>query len=394
MKTAEELVEDSFSSLQNLWNASVLVLVVWVLFLPSAIARLNEYDAALQLTAWKLLTDLSSQKLENVINGEQCLSDWDQLESHKTSSPLLFDLVCSNLQGSSCTGHCYPLDVQTLWPQIADVYIRLSPEQTGMDPKNPDRIETSLAPAWLPNKKGFSRSFRIVTTVKSSRNIEVPYTGEVPFDSYVITIFFDKGGKGYTAVSAGAPRSQEFDLYHIGYSIDFNVALKEASRPGNAETALYYAKLDDFTKLNAQNLSEMQRDADLSRGSLSLGGIDLNIGFAFAGVGVITAVLAFLMLGPLMVLRFYNNQQTSTSWILAIGTFGRPGVEGVVFVIWLIWTCLPLVVIVLQLCTNVPTPSSYMFLKYVNEPLLLFSSGVFLCVSMSVRRLRRNSVLQ
>ena len=112
---------------------------------------------------------------------------------------------------------------------------------------------------------------------------------------------------------------------------------------------LDYVDVDSLSDITEEKVLKFQETVDLSRGTLSVDGLNLNVGFAFAGIGLLIGATAFLMIGPLMVL---SNQQTipePVMWTLAMATKNRPMLEAVICALWMFWAGTPIAVGLAQL---------------------------------------------
>src|SRR5579862_5439465 len=78
----KELDDHALKSLEHLWDASVVFLAVWILFLPGAVEQMKKHDAAVQMTTWKLLADLVSKRLTIVGGESHLIAGWTTPEDY------------------------------------------------------------------------------------------------------------------------------------------------------------------------------------------------------------------------------------------------------------------------------------------------------------------------
>jgi hypothetical protein len=382
----KELEAEALESLKNLWNASVVILVAWVLFLPAAVDRIEEYNAALQLTAWELLVKLTTSAkggfrywgddnwcLKEAVSKEDLSRDPNPIP--KSNDPLLSKVCVQDSQiPGGCSDACSRLVVEwTFWPEPQAFFVYLSTAQIR------NQITTvGHAATWTPGRA--QADLKVVAD-----------SGQLPFNSYVISRVLDNDGKPFLAVhnEEDLEAAENFWGYNNSITLE-DRDVKKLSRPLDTAVILHYSGTDDLASIDDKKLRELQQDADFSRGSLTVAGVNLNVGFVYAGLGILMAVIAFLMLGPLLVLR-HQLDRVTTSWTLAIRTVERPGLEAMLIVIWIGWAIVPLLTVPIQLVGLTALPSPYRFVEYVNLPLLIFSSVVFLRAAFIVRALRRYS---
>ena len=358
---------EALESLQKLWNASVIIILVWLLFLPGALEQLKEYDAALQLTTWRLLFELT-KILPLEANGDYLKEGYISsvpMEAFVGQPPPhyghpLFGMVC--FRDTEGTDDCNrPLVVQTNWPEQSQIGIFLSTEL--FSSVDSDDFDGSR---WTPRSFSKLTRFKVISTPT-----------ELPFQTYIIS-----------RVVNGDER------YLVG-SVDdkwTKVADPESdiptSRPLHEQEILSYVGVDSVTDITSDQLRKFQEAADLSHGTLSIAGLNLNVGFSFAGIGILLAAVAFLMLGPLLVLGVRTDKSESATWTLAVCTRDRPLLEVILFAIWSLWAISPILIGITQVFENAPLPIIYRGIRGAGMLGLVFASYLFIRATIIFRALR------
>ena len=376
--TATSSKSKALESLKSLWNTSLIISVVWLLFLPGAIEQLRRYEAASQLTAWRLLVGLTKD-LPTQENGVYLDPGWVKNEPQENfvgeppprSKYPLYGEVCSEVEADDSDElpdkSCSPLAVTSRWPVERQFSIFLSTELFDRE----DRVHPSTdidGGGWKPYPGPSMTHFIVVAR-----------TRELPFSSYIIS--YD--GDNYMVHS-------RYDTWTKTLLNEWPITkLVPYSRPLHMQEILDYVDVDSLSDITEEKVLKFQETADLSRGTLSVDGLNLNVGFAFAGIGLLIGATAFLMIGPLMVLSESTNDPEPVMWTLAMATKNRPMLEAVICALWMFWAGTPIAVGLAQLSFSAYLPTMYRVMMTIGVLALAFGAVVFFRLALLVRRLRQ-----
>ena len=173
---------EALDSVRNIWNASIVIILTWCFFLPSAVERLNAYDTALHMTAWRLLVELS-RALPTSVSSDRYLkvgyavnrpaSGFVGQRPPKYRYPLL-GLDCWRLKADSAIDQpggedCSPLVLNATWPEQRRIVVFLSTEFV----EAKDGFDGS---AWQPNPGASLVHFKVVA-----------HAGKLPISSYIVS---------------------------------------------------------------------------------------------------------------------------------------------------------------------------------------------------------------
>jgi len=141
-------------------------------------------------------------------------------------------------------------------------------------------------------------------------------------------------------------------------------------------------------EVTPEKLRLFQQSADLSQGGIVVAGLNLDVGFAFAGVGILLGAAVFLMLGPLIALQNSGSPPELSTWTMAMPTTGRPLLEGAVASVWIFWVLMPIGIVVTQLLVRAPLPYAYEPIRWVGFLGLVLALWVHTRCALILRGIR------
>jgi hypothetical protein len=325
------MTNDAISSLRTLFFGSFLVLVLWFLSWQASSEKLRLYSAAVELHEWLFLRERLSTLERSVFEVEPDAIIADDARWVQRIAP-----------NEEFYPVSVPLTVDVTWPESRSHAISLAPagfDQKALTPMA--RVYRILGDATpFPQASYYALFLREVETVAEG--------GE--------TVDRERTTVGVVAMDSAA-----FHVPRPGIR-QVRASLRDGNRPRRwnelRPLLVKHGFVGDPTDLSSRDAAlaaaRAEIDPRLPSGGVQLFGVSLSVAQFFSAVGVLLAVIAFSMIGPLLVLRSSSGRQHSQSWILVLPL--SPGgarrlLEWLICSVTLFWAASPLLVLLLQLRT-------------------------------------------